>query len=293
MTISHGRNGEWATPQCGSLVSSSTSSTSPNAPSQHYLDQDEKNLVKDHRIYLYRDGIRVYPYGDPQDDWLEIDAIRGQQAARSMFSNNQAVGFITITQSGNPNLRDKTNREGLLEVGRATRDFVVLIQSVLAFLRSKPYEQYNASKQRAREKVLKSERIDRHIERLRKLDLPARTTKHLDALESALGAEREVSDMRIARTEQLAGVGLSVETASHDLIASSGEALRIARHIVNEFASLGLARGNDLRSCEVARDAPRVYRLTIQGRAGIVRLYASEARNPRHRAARQTSEVNV
>ena len=86
-----------------------------------------------------------------------------------MFSNSQVVGFITITQAGNPQLRDKTNREGLLEVGRVTRDFVVLIQSVLAYLRSKPYEQYNASKRRAREKVLKSQRIDRHIELLRKM----------------------------------------------------------------------------------------------------------------------------
>jgi len=236
-----GKDGDWATPQCGSFgFEFYIFDITGTAPVQHLLDSEEKSLVKDHRIYLYRDGIRVYPYGDPQDDWLEIDAIRGTQAARSMFSNNQTVGFITITQAGNPQLRDKTSREGLLEAGRATRDFVVLIQSVLAYLRSKPYEQYNASKSRAREKVLKSHRIDSHIELLRKMDLPNKAREHLDALESALGAEREVSEMRVGRTEQLAGVGLSVETASHDLIVASGEALRVARHIVDELRLLDL-----------------------------------------------------
>ena len=46
--------------------------------------------------------------------------------------------------------------------------------------------------------------------------------------------------MRVARTEQLAGVGLSVETASHDLIAASGEALRVARHIVDDLRMLDM-----------------------------------------------------
>lgn len=226
----------WRSPECGSFsFEFYIFDITGTASAQFALDSEEKGLVKDHRIYLYRDGIRVYPYGDPQDDWLEIDAIRGTQSARSMFSNNQAVGFVAITQAGNPQLQDKTNREGLLEVGRATRDFVVLIQTVLSYLRAKPYEQYSASKRRAREKALKPYRIDRHIELLRKLDLPQKALGHLDGLESALGAEREVAEMRVARTEQLAGVGLSVETASHDLIAASAEALRVARYIVDEL----------------------------------------------------------
>ena len=46
--------------------------------------------------------------------------------------------------------------------------------------------------------------------------------------------------MQVARTQDLAGVGLSVETASHDLIASSAEALRTARLVVAELRQLGL-----------------------------------------------------
>jgi signal transduction histidine kinase len=200
------------------------------------LDREEKDLLKHHRVYLYRDGIRVYPYGDPDDDWLQVDVIRGTQSARSMFSNDQTVGYVTISQAENPELRDKTNREGLLEAGPATGDLVALIQTVLSYLRAKPYEQYSVANRRARERNMERHRVDRHVEALRKVQrLPTPALRHLDQLASAVQAERELANLQVARTEQLAGVGLSVETASHDLIAAGTEALRLAKHVVAEL----------------------------------------------------------
>jgi signal transduction histidine kinase len=209
---------------------------SATAPAEYSLDREEKALLKRHRVYLYRDGIRVYPYGDPGDDWLQIDVIRGTQSARSMFSNDQTAGFVSISQEHNPRLRDKTNREGLLEDGVATEDFVALIQTILAYLRAKPYERYSAANRRARERNLKGRRVDQFVSAMRQTpNMPASATKTLDALEDSLSAERELATLRISRTEQLAGVGLSVETASHDLIAAGQEALRLARRIVDDL----------------------------------------------------------
>lgn len=214
---------------------------SVSAPGEHSLDREEKNLLKQHRVYLYRDGIRVYPYGDPGDDWLQVDAIRGTQSARSMFSNDQTVGYVTITQSGNPLLQDKTNREGLLETGSAARDFIALIQIVLAYLRTKPYEQYAAANRRVRERNLKSKNVDKHVLAMRQTgQLTKAVLVELDELEAAVDAERELSGLQVARTEQLAGVGLSVETASHDLIAAGDESLRLARSIVESLRYLDL-----------------------------------------------------
>jgi signal transduction histidine kinase len=211
------------------------------ASPKNQLDEEQKGLLREHRIYLYRDDIRVYPYGDSDDDWLAVDATRGTQSARSMFSNDQMVGFVRISQSENPFLRDKTNREGLLEDGRATGDFVALIQSILSYLRTKPYQRYVNANRRAKEQGLRALRFDRHIKSLREeFDLPKRAVGHLDALEQAVSAERELSSMQLARTEQLAGVGLSVETASHDLIAAGFESLRAARQIVSELKLMQL-----------------------------------------------------
>lgn len=212
-----------------------------NAPAENQLDRTDKGLLREHRIYLYRDGVRVYPYGDPDDDWLQIDVIRGTQSARSMFSNDQTVGYVSISQNENPRLRDKTNREGLLEFGAATGDFIALIQTVLAYLRSKPYEQYAAANRRAREqKRPPSQVVDDEFKRLRSLGLGDRAEKSVEKLQSSVTAEREVAQRQIARTQDLAGVGLSVEAASHDLIAASAEALRVSRLVVAELKQLGL-----------------------------------------------------
>ena len=52
---------------------------------RYRLTQDDKNRLRDHRIYLYRDGVRVYPYGDPDDDWLNIDGVAWNWTSRRLF----------------------------------------------------------------------------------------------------------------------------------------------------------------------------------------------------------------
>ncbi|MDE2824229.1 MAG: ATP-binding protein [Chloroflexota bacterium] len=66
---------------------------SGTSPPQFRLDSDDKKLVKGHRIYLYRDGVRVLPYGDPQDDWLQLDVIRGTKGAKRILGNDQTVSW--------------------------------------------------------------------------------------------------------------------------------------------------------------------------------------------------------
>ena len=53
-----------------------------------------------------------------------------------------------ISQEENPNLKDKTNREGLIEEGRALEDFIGVLQLILRYLRKKPFAQYLIDKQR-------------------------------------------------------------------------------------------------------------------------------------------------
>ena len=114
----------------------------PKAPAKFLLDDSDKDKIRPHRIYLYRDGIRVYPYGDPDDDWLQIDTFRGTISAGDFLSNDQVIGVVKISHKENPRLKDKTNREGLIDDGHATTDFIKLLQVFLRYIRHKPYKQY-------------------------------------------------------------------------------------------------------------------------------------------------------
>ncbi|MFG1776827.1 ATP-binding protein [Micromonospora sp. NPDC049048] len=65
-------------------------------------------------VLLYRDGFRVLPYGETGNDWLELDR-RRLNTPQLRVSNNQVIGEVTVSATQNPELRDQTNREGLVD----------------------------------------------------------------------------------------------------------------------------------------------------------------------------------
>jgi len=76
--------------------------------------RDFRKLVRDNSgISLYRDGFRILPYGEPGNDWLELDRRRVNNPTLRM-SNNQILGQIQLSADDNLLLRDQTNREGLV-----------------------------------------------------------------------------------------------------------------------------------------------------------------------------------
>ncbi|MDP2815004.1 MAG: ATP-binding protein, partial [Erysipelotrichaceae bacterium] len=107
------------------------------------LPSSEKDLIRDHRVFLYRDGVRVQPYGAPDDDWLQIDRHRAEIRANEQFSNDQLFGQIKITKGGNEKLKDKTSREGIIEDSQAFNQLILLVRGLLSYVRTKLYQNYN------------------------------------------------------------------------------------------------------------------------------------------------------
>jgi signal transduction histidine kinase len=78
------------------------------------LPNIRKDLNAAAGVSVYRDRFRVLRYGDETDDWLRLD-LRRVQNPTLRISNNQIVGSIYITADKNPELRDQTNREGIVD----------------------------------------------------------------------------------------------------------------------------------------------------------------------------------
>ena len=219
--------------------------TANKGDTRYYLSEEEKKSIKAHRVYLYRDGIRVMPYGDQEDDWLNLDVIRGTERANKILGNDQLVGYITITQKENPNLKDKTNREGLIEDGNAKYDLVSICQLILRYIRTNDYTKYAIDKKKKKQKVdeelnkpivlisnarkeeIGKQVIDKVLEKsgnIKISDIPKEKIdegqkyidRFLDGLEQSYRKQLEVMENRITRTENLAAIGLSSETAYHD-----------------------------------------------------------------------------
>jgi signal transduction histidine kinase len=65
-------------------------------------------------VRVYRDGIRVYNYGESGDDWLGLDLRRVNAPTRSI-SQNIILGALHLSLKRSSGLVEKTNREGFVE----------------------------------------------------------------------------------------------------------------------------------------------------------------------------------
>ena len=74
----------------------------------------EKFLDETGGVRVYRDGIRVYNYGEHGDDWLGLDLRRVNVPTRRI-SRNIILGAIHLSLRESTGLVEKTNREGFVE----------------------------------------------------------------------------------------------------------------------------------------------------------------------------------
>lgn len=83
-------------------------------------------------VSVFRDGIRILPYGEKGNDWLKLDN-RRIQSPGERIGNDQIIGLVEINQTANIELKDKTNREGLIE-NYAYQQFEKLLLGVIHVL---------------------------------------------------------------------------------------------------------------------------------------------------------------
>ena len=73
----------------------------------------QKYLKTNGGVKVFRDKLRVYDYGEPENDWLGLDYRRFQQPAKKI-SNNIILSSISINRKESADLIEKTNREGFI-----------------------------------------------------------------------------------------------------------------------------------------------------------------------------------
>ena len=97
-----------------------------------------RNYVKENGgVRVYRDGMRIYDYGEFGDDWLGLDQSR-INAPTSKIGNKLILSSVSLTRQESKGLEEKTNREGFIEneVFNNFRDSVIFILNKVNFLRN-------------------------------------------------------------------------------------------------------------------------------------------------------------
>lgn len=156
-------------------------------------------------VSLFRDGIRVLPYGDEGDDWLLLDKRRIDDPTRR-FANNQVIGFIEINQTVNRSLVDKANREGMQE-NEAFADMRDLVQAAVKLLEQHSFTERNKATTDKKPEVAKTEvatTIEEVEEAARKSEVEAKAVgKAIETMESKGWMKPEAAEILTQRIENL------------------------------------------------------------------------------------------
>ena len=79
-------------------------------------------------LYIYRNGIRVLPYGNTEVDFLRIEERRNLGAAYYFFSYRRMFGAIDLPSASSDKLIEKAGREGFRD-NRAYRQFRAILEN--------------------------------------------------------------------------------------------------------------------------------------------------------------------
>ena len=162
-------------------------------------------------VRVYRDGVRVFDYGEPGDDWLDLGTQRVNRPTVRV-SNNIVLGAVELNSTSSRGLIEKTNREGFVE-NEAFRVFRDLVHFAL----TQVVAERNLDKDRIRKAYASRQLKEPVLHELEEL----RTELQKRGLDQELGdhinrIEKQFLDVR-DRLLTAAGPGLTMSVVIHEV----------------------------------------------------------------------------
>lgn len=112
-------------------------------PRDNWAEMIEK-LNRIGGLYLYRDNIRILPYGDSDYDFLDIERRRTKSAGYYFFSYRRMFGVIETTREENSKLVEKAGREGF-QANAAYKEFRNILENFFIQLAAEFFREGGAS----------------------------------------------------------------------------------------------------------------------------------------------------
>jgi signal transduction histidine kinase len=194
---------------------------------------------------VFRDGFRIFPYGEPGDDWLELNKEKYRKGKTSIIGE-QTTGYIAINSNHSPFLVDQTNREGLVN-NTSYNNFHFMIKQMFQTLLS--ILSQNEPKETARQIT----------------DIAKQSVNNIEKRILAISKKREINDSdlkQIIDDSKNIEKGISLlrkrEKAIIETAAIGMTSMQIA-HEIHNFINKIIAILNDLKN-----SIPQQYTVSLE-----------------------------
>lgn len=188
-------------------------------------------------VHLYQNDLRVSPYGNPGNDWLDINRRRAQSPEERPSTNN-SIGKISVADE-NFELVQKTDRSGFIET-EAFKQLREFAQDALEWMARErlavAIRRREQERKRAPEKAEKAKAsLERAIEAAPK-PAQARLRKAMEAYDTQKEKEVDVLRKEVQLYRTLSTAGITAATFAHE---SSGNPIKIIQQSINAIERRG------------------------------------------------------
>jgi hypothetical protein len=207
-------------------------------------------------LYMYRDGVRVLPYGDYSFDWLDVEKRRNKGAAYYFFSYRRMFGAVELTRAENAELQEKAGREGFQtnEAYRQIRDILInlLLQLAAEFFRKSGAntEAFEAAQAEIRKRSEALERQQKRSQTKRRNFVSALAAFSND-IQAGLPATETANLLRLTQSRMDAAAKLpDQDKAAAALIRAEQEAITALAGLRQKYTKrrpTGVALGRELQ----------------------------------------------
>lgn len=227
-------------------------------------------------VRVYRDGIRVYNYGEQGDDWLGLDLRRVNVPTRRI-SRNIILGAVHLSLEHSSGLVEKTNREGFVENDSCSQLRRIVLGALAALEEERQIDKERIRKLTGKPEDPTTDRIEKPIKELeRKLDRMGKKKEFKPYLRKIEESYRSMQEILLS-----AGMsGLNLALVFHEV----ERGVRTIHQVITEGADIE----------EAARQTKELMRL-LDGFSALLRRDSRKLHKASRliRMARQNSALRL
>jgi signal transduction histidine kinase len=182
-------------------------------------------------VHLFQNDLRVSPYGNPENDWLDIN-LRRVQSPEERPSTNNSIGKIVVHDE-NFKLIQKTDRSGFIET-ESFRELKSFASDALEWMARQRI--FVANKRREKQRKTAPAKAEKAKERLEEAIQTAprgtrrKLRKAVQAYDQQKGREVESLRKEVQLYRTLSTAGITAATFAHE---SSGNPIKIIQQSIN------------------------------------------------------------
>lgn len=248
-----------------------------------------RNTISQYKgLSIYRDDVLVLPKSSASKDWLGID-LRRVSSIGTRISTNQIIGIINISSSENPEIRDTTDREKLVDT-QEYKQFSKIVETIISQLEKLRNTDKNTEDHREKPNIsslmaplsaqVLVQKIEQAVDAGEKYEdileyvreYSSQNEKGLEALQS-----------RLTYYAQTASLGSVAIVILHEILTGMTVIKRFLRRVSKEYSPF------DSRTEEYYKDAEESHTRLLEVAKSFAPLYRADLRNKKNQCALQNT----